>query len=421
MPLTDKAIKNAKPQTKPYKLPDGEGMYILVQPTGSKLWRMKYRFAGKENVLSIGKYPLVSLSEARDIRHEARKALKANVDPNRQKKQAKLTAILDANNSFRAVTTDWHAVNLSKWTPEHAERLWRRLELHALPQLGSIPIVQIRTPELIVLLRKLEKQRKPETAVRLAQTLKVVFRYAQHSGIIEQNPASDLQGVITAHEKAHFAAIHPSELPELLSKLAQTSTREQNRIAVRLLMHTFLRPGELRYGKWAEIDWEEKVWSIPPERMKKRRPHIVPLSQPSLILLKALQSITGYSEYLFPSQQRRRHPVMSENTINKILKNMGYAGRQVGHGFRAIASTVLNESGLFRPDVIEAQLAHIEENGSRKPYNRAEYLEERTQMMQWWSDYLDVAAQVSVASKRQKAMRGILISQASARQFRVGT
>ena len=402
MPLTDKAIKNAKPQAKPYKLQDGWGMYVLVQPTGSKLWRMKYRFAGRENVLSIGQYPLVSLAEAREHRYEAKKLLKTNINPNSHKKEAKLAAVLDANNSFRAVAEDWHKTNKKKWTVEHAERLWRRLELHAMPQLGSRPIAQIKTPELIIFLRRLEKQRKPETAVRLAQTLNVVFRYAVHSGIIEQNPASDLHGVIAHYEKSHFAAVHPSELPELLEKLEATSTSQQNRIAVKLLLHTYLRPGELRYGKWSEIDWQNKLWSIPPERMKKRRLHIVPLSEPVLALLRELQPITGHNEYLFPSHQRRQHPVMSENTINKILKNMGYGGRQVGHGFRAIASTVLNESALFRSDVIEAQLAQVEENNSRKPYNRADYLNERVSMMQWWSDYLVAAASKKVVSLQKR-------------------
>ncbi len=402
MRLTDKTIKNAELRSKPYKMPDGEGMYLLVQPSGSKLWRMKYRLFGKENILSIGKYPFVSLAEAREHRYEAKKLLKANIDPNDRKKKDKRTAMQEANNSFLTVAKDWHDTNKKKWTEEHGERLWSRLMLHA-SSLGSRAIADIRTPELVQLLRKLEKNHKPDTAKRLAQTFNVVFRYAVHSGIIEHNPASDLRGVMAPYENTHFAAIHPSELPELLAKLNVISTSTQNRIAVKLLLHTFVRPGELRYGKWNEIDWEKKQWHIPPERMKKRRIHIVPLSDPALALLRELQPITGYSDYLFPSHHRRRHPVMSENTINKILKTMGYGGRQVGHGFRAIASTVLNESALFRSDVIEAQLAHVEENSSRKPYNRAEYLDERAPMMQWWSDYLQAAENKNISKTRQAA------------------
>lgn len=391
--LSDKMIRNACLKNKPYKLSDGDGLYLLVQPSGSKLWRLKYYYVGKENVLSIGKYPLVSLAEARDRRYEAKKQLLANIDPNGHKKEAKLAVLFDANNTFRAVAEDWHKTCNKMKVPEHRERIWRRLELHAMNQLGSRPIAKIKTPELIVLMRKLEQQQKSETARRLAQTFNAVFRHAVHIGIIENNPASDLHGVITPHKTTHFAAVHPSGLHLLLKKLETVTTSEQNRMAVKLLMHTFLRPGELRYGKWAEIDWQEKRWTIPAERMKKRRPHIVPLSEPVLALLRELQTLTGYSSYLFPSQQRRRHPVMSENTINKVLTNMGYGGKQVGHGFRAIASTVLNESAVFRPDVIEIQLAHVEKSNSRKPYNRAEYMDERTRMMQWWSDYL--LAQIS--------------------------
>ncbi len=412
--LTDKAIKNAELKKRPYKLSDGEGLYLLVQPTGSKLWRFKYRYFGKENTISIGKYPQVSLLEARDHRHEAKKLLRVNINPSDHKKEARLTAILDANNSFHAVALDWHALNKKnekKWSSEHAKQIWRMLELHALPELKSRPIARIKTPELIVALRKLEKQKKLETASWLAQTFNAIFRHAVHTGILENNPASDLRGVITPPQQTHFAAIHPSALPELLAKLEAVATSMQNRIAVKFLLHVFVRPGELRYARWSEIDFDQKLWAIPTERMKKRRPHLVPLSAAALNLLGELKPLTGRSEYLFPSQQRRRHPVMSENTINHVLNHMGYKGKQVGHGFRAIASTVLNESGLFRNDVIEMQLAHIERNSSRKPYNRAEYLDERTSMMQWWSDYLEAAARNNVVSMiTQKVKESVLIA-----------
>lgn len=403
MPLTIKAISNAKAKTKPYKLSDGDGLYLLVQPGGSKLWRLKYHYLGRENTLSIGKYPEVSLIEARDARYAARKQLRDNINPNRQKKEAQRLALFDADNTFRAVAEDWHRTNKKKWVPEHAERMWRRLELYAFPDIGNVPIAQVRTPELVRLLRKLEKQRKAETARRLTQLIYAVFRYGIHCGVLNSNPATDLRGIITPPKATHFAAIHPSGIPELLEKLETTQASTQNKIAIKLLLHVFVRPGELRYGRWEEIDIANKIWTIPAERMKMRRPHVVPLSEPALALLRELGTITGYSKYLFPSQQRRRHPVMSENTINKVLRNMGYEGKQVGHGFRAIASTVLNESGLFRPDVIEAQLAHIEKNNSRKPYNRAEYLQERTSMMQWWSNYLETATRITITDAKERA------------------
>ena len=390
--LTEKTIKNAAPQTKPYKLSDGEGLYLLVQPSGSKLWRFKYRFLGKEGVLSIGRYPEIPLLEARDHRYEARKLLRQNINPNGHKKEARRQALFGLNNNFLSVAEDWRGTNKNRWVPEHAERIWRRMELYAFPQIGKQPIAQIKTPELVRILRKLEQQRKTETARRLAQSMRDVFRHAIHCGVLEHNPAADLRGIIIPHKATHFAAIHPSGLPDMLTKLEAVNANAQSKIAIKLLLNVFVRPGELRYGKWREIDWQQKLWVIPAERMKKRRPHVVPLSEGALALLHQLQPISGYSEYLFPSQQRRAHPVMSENTINKVLGNMGYEGKQVGHGFRAIASTVLNESGLFRPDVIEIQLAHVEGNNSRKPYNRAEYLEERTQMIQWYSDYLLTAA-----------------------------
>lgn len=386
--LSDPAVRNAKPKAKVYRLKDGDGLFLQVEPNGGKYWRLRYFFIGKEKMLALGKYPEISLVDARDRRLAARKLLAHGIDPGEKKKADKRAAVLDAQNSFRSVAKDWHDTNKSKWTPEHATRLWRRLELYVFPDLGDRSIASIKTPDLIPVLRKQEKAGILDTAGRVAQVMNVVFRYAVHSGIIQQNPANDLRGVLAPHKETHFAAIAPSELPELLDKLKATATSAQNRIAIMLLLHTFLRPGELRNGKWDEIDVQGKLWNIPAERMKKRKPHLVPLSKQALALLSELKSLTGQGEYLFPSHHRRRHPVMSENTINKILRNMGYGGRQVGHGFRAIASTVLNESAKFRSDVIEAQLSHIEENSSRKPYNRAEYLDERRPMMQWWSDYL---------------------------------
>lgn len=260
--LTDTAVRNAKPKDKPYRLKDGDGLFLQVEPSKAKYWRLRYFFLGKEKMLALGTYPEVSLNEAREKRLAARKLIAADIDPSAKKKEDKRIKILDAQNSFCAVAADWHKTNKPKWTPDHAQRLWRRLELHAMPQLGDRPISSIRTPELIPLLRNLEKSGSPETAGRLAQVLNVVFRYAVHSGIIEQNPAADLRGVIAPVQKKHFAAIHPSELPELLAKLKVVDTSTQNKLATKLLLLTFLRPGELRSSHWSDIDWDNRLWNI---------------------------------------------------------------------------------------------------------------------------------------------------------------
>lgn len=402
MRLTEKKIQSIISTSafddKPYKLADGGGLYLLVLPSSVMLWRFRYQFGNKEKLLSIGPYSMIKLAEARQKAFEAKKLLREGIDPSQRKQENKRQHDLEHKHTFRAVAQDWHNTNKKKWTPEHAARLWMRLENHAMTELGPQPISKIRTPDLIVLLRKLEKKGKNDTAGRLAQILNVVFRYAVHSGLIEHSPASDLRGVVAPHQEKHFPAIPPAELPELLVRLEGAKTHPQNILAIKLLLHTFLRPGELRYGRWAEIDWEAKLWQVPANRMKRRIEHAVPLSEPVIALLRELQAYSGSGEYLFPNHHRRTHPVMSENTVNKVLRSIGYGDRLVGHGFRAIASTALNESALFRPDVIEAQLSHIEQNNSRRPYNRAQYLEERRSMMEWWSEYINQAKERNYAT-----------------------
>lgn len=396
MPLTDLQIRKAEPRAVAYKLSDGEGLYILIKPNKAKLWQMKYRYAGKEKTLSIGKYPYVTLAGAREKRSEAKKLLIEGIDPTAKKKENKLLLAYATRNTFKAVAQEWHDTKKDNWTPEHAERLWRRLELYAFPDLGNRPIASIKTPELISLLRKYEKCGKLETIYRLAQTFNVVFRYAVHCGVIEQNPANDLRGVLKPYKTVHFPTIGADEVPSFFGKLADVVANVQNKLAIRLLMLTFLRPGELRKAKWAEIDFEAKQWNIPLERMKRRKPHMVPLCDQALVLLYQLKELTGYDAYMFPSQHRRKNPYMSENTINHALRRMGYKGKLVGHGFRALASTILNDQGHFRKDAIEVQLSHTDEDKIRATYNRAEYLVERTKMMQWWGDYLDSAASAKV-------------------------
>jgi integrase len=358
-----------------------------VTPGGSRYWRYKYRFHGKEKLLALGVYPAVSLLEAREKRLAAYKLLQDGIDPAAQKQDDKRQAAFKAENSFESVAEEWYRTNRNKWTDEHAERLWRRLMLHALPYIGKKPIGDIKALELLEVIRRIEKHDKTETSHRLLQTCNAIFRYAVLIGRIEYNPANDLKGVLKPHKTENYPALKPRELPEFLSKLAVTETTALNKLAIRMLLLTFVRQGELRQSKWEDFDFAAKEWHIPAEIMKMRERHIVPLARQTLALLAELKPISGQGEYLFPSQQRRRHPIMSENTINKVLCKMGYQGRLVGHGFRSIASTILNEQG-FRPDLIEKQLAHAERNKVRAAYNRAEYLAERHKMMQDWADYL---------------------------------
>jgi integrase len=389
MALTEIKIKNAKPKARSYKLADGFGMFLLVHPNGSKYWRLKYRVAGKEKLLALGVYPETSLSKAREERDKARKLLLEQADPALKKKEDKRLQAYRAGNSFAAVAKEWFETNKTKWVPDHAQRLWRRLELHIMPEIGSDPIAEIKPLYLLDSLRKIEKRGTTETAHRLLQTCNAIFRYGVITGRMTYNPAQDLRGALTPHRAQNHPTITAKELPDFFKRLEQVETSPQNKIAILMTMQTFVRQGELRHAEWRDIDWKEKEWRIRPETTKMKEWHIVPLSKQTLALLKLLKEITGHSAYLFPSQQRRKHAVMSENTVNKVLHMMGYKDRLVAHGFRALASTILNESSPFQKDAIERQLAHMERNQVRAAYNRAQYLDERRKMMQWWADYLE--------------------------------
>jgi integrase len=390
MSLTDAFCKNVKPLTTTKKYYDEKGLYLELMPSGSKYWRLKYRYADKEKKLAIGVYPEISLKEAREAREKARKLLSQNIDPNQQKKNDKIQATLTSDNSFRLVAEEWHKINKSKWAPSHAIITWNRLENHILPSLGARPITEIKSLELLDTLRKIEKKGATETSHLLLQICNGIFRYAVIIGRIDYNPAIDLSGALITHKGKHYPTLRANELGNFFKQLEVAKTSQQNRLAIKILLLTFLRQGELRHSKWEHIDMAQTQWRLPEDITKMGDNHIVPLSTQSGILFQQLKILTGYSEYLFPSQQRQKHPVMSENTINKILHNMGYKGKFVGHGVRALASTILNEHG-FRMDVIERQLAHMERNKVRAAYNRAEYLSERREMMQWWGNYLEKA------------------------------
>ena len=387
MPLTDTTVRTAKAKDKQYKLSDSAGLYLLVQPNGKKYWRLKYYFAGKEKLLSIGVYPVISLSEAREKSLLAKKQLANNIDPSEHKKEQKLKNSVNAENSFKSIAIEWHNNQKHRWTLRHAIYVLRRIEADIFPILASRPINEIKAPELLAVLRLIETRGAIDIAHRVLQTCGQVFRYAVATGRAERDISADLRGALKTRKKQNYSRLEAKELPEFFSKLEEYDGELQTKLALKFLLLTFVRTGELRGARWEEIDFKKKEWRIPAERMKMRELHIVPLSTQSLDVLKELQIINGQKDYLFPNRNKPM-TFISENTLLYAIYRMGYHLRATVHGFRATASTILNEHG-FKPDVIERQLAHCERNKVRASYNHAQYLPERREMMQWWGNYLD--------------------------------
>lgn len=390
MSLSDAKVRNARPRAKPYKLADNEGLFLLIMPSGSKYWRLKYFFAGKEKLLALGVYPEISLMEARERRAQARKILANGADPAEKKKEAKQTARLRNANTFEIVALEWFEVRKLEWAPASSRLFLARLEMHILPKLGQRPIAEVTAPEVLTMLRAVEARGTLETAKRVMQMAGQIFMYAIATGRVERNPVPDLRGALKTPVVKHHSFLSARELPDYFGRLATYDGSPQTTLALRLLLLTFVRTNELRAARWTEIDWDMAEWRIPAERMKMRELHIVPLSKQAVGVLRELERHTGNREYLFPNEQKPTG-FMSENTMLFALYRMGYHSRTTGHGFRSTASTILNEHG-FKADVIERQLAHSERNSVRAAYNHAQYLPERRKMMQWWADYLDRAA-----------------------------
>ena len=403
MSLTDTAIKKAKAAAKPVKLSDSKGMYLLVSPTGSKLWRWKYRVLGKEKVMALGAYPDVSLAQARDAMAKARKSLAAGADPMVQRKADKVASRTAAVNSFEAVARVWWA----HWKParseQHAGQVMRRFEANVFPYIGARPVSEIQAPELVAMLKAIEKRGVNDLAKRALQTSGQVFRYAIAHGLAKRNPATDIKpsDVLASRQKQNLARIDGKELPQLLRHIEGYKGAATTRLAMKLMAMTFVRTTELIGARWSEFDLETARWDIPPERMKMKTPHIVPLSAQAVNLLRTLQLITGHSALLFPGE-RDHERSMSNNTILKALERMGYKGRMTGHGFRGVASTLLHEMG-FDHAHIELQLAHQERDEVSAAYNHATYLKQRAKMMQDWSDYLDSSMTAKVLSFERTA------------------
>jgi integrase len=389
MPLTDTAIKKLKPTDKPVKVSDGKGLYLLVNTNGSKLWRWKYRAAGKEKVMALGAYPDVSLAQARDGLEKARKSLAAGTDPMVQRKAAKEASKAAAENSFESVAREWWAQWKKARTERHADQVMARFVANVFPAIGARPVAEIQAPELVAMVKGIEGRGVNDLAKRALQTSSQVFRYAIAHGKAVRNPAADIKAgdVLAPRQKKHLARVDGKELPHLLRSIEAYRGTPVTRLAIKLMALTFVRTSELIGARWSEIDLKAGRWDIPGERMKMRTPHIVPLSVQTVNVLKTLHVVTGNSPMLFPGE-RDHEKSMSNNTILKALERMGYKGRMTGHGFRGIASTLLHEMG-FDHAHIELQLAHQDRDEVSAAYNHATYLKQRAFMMQKWADRLD--------------------------------
>ncbi len=393
MALTDVAIRNAKPREKAYKLGDALGLFLLIQPTGGKLWRLKYRVDGREKKLAIGTYPEISLAEARKRRDDSRELIAAGKDPSREKQRSKTRARLEADNTFAALSAEYcrkrRRDGAKAWAPATAVRSEYLLSLLT-PALGAMPIAEIEPADVLGAIRKIESKGNLESARRTLQLASAGFRYAVATARLASDPTRDLRGALIAPAVKHYGAItDPKRVGELLRAIDGYEGQGLTKQAMQLAPHVFVRPGELRHAEWSEFDLDAGLWIIPAEKMKMRKPHHVPLSRQSVNLLQDLRAITGPAGYVFPSIRTRTRP-MSENTINAGLRRLGYASDEMtAHGFRAMASTLLNESGKWHPDAIERALAHGDSDKVRAAYHRGAHWNERVEMAQWWSDYLD--------------------------------
>jgi integrase len=389
MPLNELIIKNAKPSDKPYKLSDSQGLFLLVHPNGSKYWRLKYYFGRKEKLLALGVYPKIKLSEARNKRDIARKLLDENIDPSLSKKLSKHALALSEENSFEVVAREWHSKFGASWTAGYCDMVLKRLEKDIFPWLGDRVLKDITPPELLTTLRRIESRGTLETAHRMHQYCGQIFRYAIATGRAERDTSADLKGALPPTKTKHLATItNPKEIGKLLNAINGYEGYFVTRCALRLAPLVFVRPGELRHAEWSEINFEAEEWRIPAGKMKMRELHIVPLSRQVIAILDELKPLTGRGKYLFPGVRYPTRP-MSDNTLNCALRRLGYTNDEMtSHGFRSMASTLLNEQG-WNKDAIERQLAHGARDKIRATYNYAEYLPERRKMMQSWADYLE--------------------------------
>ncbi len=391
-PLSDTEIKKAKPKDKEYNLSDGNGLSLRIKPSGSKIWLFNYLrpFTQKRTNIGFGIYPEVTLAMARRKREDARSLLSNDIDPKAHKLEIELEQKERIANTLFNVALNWFEVKKTEITPNYADDLWRSLELHVFPELGKHPISTITAPITIKTIKPLASQGKLETVKRLSQRLNEIMTYAVNTGVIHSNPLAGIKAAFENPKKKNMPTITPDQLPQLMSALSIASIKLVTRYLIEWQLHTMVRPGEAAKARWNEIDFENKLWNIPAETMKKKRPHSVPLTPQTLNLLESLKPISGHREFIFPADRNPRSHA-NESTANAAIKRMGYKGELVAHGLRSLASTTLNEQG-FDSDVIEAALAHVDDNEVRRAYNRADYLERRVKIMNWWSEHIESAA-----------------------------
>ena len=394
--LTDASAKQALAKDKDYKLSDGGGLYLLVKTNGSKCWRYAYRFDGKQKTLALGIYPAVSLKNARDEMAKFKELLGAGTDPSKAKQAQKRQSVLVDNNLFEVIAREWWEHQKGTWTADHANRILGRLEADAFPYVGNLPIKNINPQDVIAVARRIEARDALDVASRVLQDIRRVCRYAVQTGRLTHNPAIELADILKGRKEEHRPSLPREALPAFLRDLETYDMRGRliTKLAIKLLLLTFVRSGELRGARWEEFNFEEKLWRIPAQRMKMKTEHLVPLSKQAISVLEKIRPISGQYDLVFPSE-RKRTDCMSDATLLRAIYRLGYDGNTAGkphcvpHGFRATASSILNEQG-FNPDAIERQLAHLERNGVRAAYtHHARYLDDRAKMMQWWADYLD--------------------------------
>ncbi|EFL9709697.1 integrase family protein [Escherichia coli 541-15] len=387
MPLTDLEIRRAKPAEKTYTKADGNGLSLHIEPNGSKGWRFRYRFEGKAKMLSLGTYPKVSLSEARRRRDEAQDLLATGINPSDSRKEKKLAQQDRLGNTFEAIAREWYQRRYDLWAESYRTEMIATFEKDVFPHIGHRPIDSITPMELMAVLTRLEKRGATEKMRKVRQRCGEVWKYAIATGRALSNPAPDLASVMMPHKKEHYAHLEVSELSDFFNVLQAYTGNILVKLAMRLLILTGTRPGELRKAEWSEFDFENNLWSIPEERMKMRRPHLVPLSRQALAILEELKTMTSGYQYVFPGRLEKVKSI-SDMSLNVLIRRVGYGGRATGHGFRHTMSTILHEQG-FNSAWIELQLAHVDKNSIRGTYNHAQYLDGRREMMQWYADYLD--------------------------------